>query len=112
MNDDVESMRPHFERLLAIKDPEGQGLTQQGMADTLNGEGVLSLTGQPWSKYSVRRILKKLELQTEASIIQAKNQPAPVSSNRAAPSREPTLSANSPLRQWSFYESIRGYLRS
>ncbi len=106
MSDDVESMRPHFERLLAFKDADGQGMTQQGMADQLNEQGVLSLTGQPWSKYSVRRILKKLALRTEASITQAKNLP----DTAASPDREPTLRDDSPLMQWSYYESIRNVL--
>lgn len=113
MDEEIEKLRPLFEKLLAFRDGEDQGLTQQGMADKLNSEGLLSLTGQPWSKYSIRRILKKLDLQTEASVNQAKNQPRkrPVSrSLAAAAGAEHILSDSSPLRQWSYYESLRGVI--
>ena len=108
MEEAVENMRPHFDALLAVRNENGQGLTQQGMADKLNADGILSLTGQPWSKYSVRRILKKLNMQTETSASQAKSSfsPSPVISS--AEQKERDLDEKSPLRQWSYYESIRG----
>ena len=110
MEEAVENMRPHFDALLEIRNENGQGLTQQGMADKLNADGVLSLTGQPWSKYSVRRILKKLDMQTEASASLAKNNPVPSHPTIAAEHKERDLDENSPLRQWSYYESIRGVI--
>ncbi|MCP4289430.1 MAG: hypothetical protein GY792_34255 [Gammaproteobacteria bacterium] len=108
MEEAVEKMRPQFDALLATRNKNGQGLTQQGMADKLNADKVLSLTGQPWSKYSVRRILKKLALQTESSSSQTKSNPSrvtPVTENT-----ERDLDEHSPLRQWSYYESIRGVI--
>ncbi|MCB1904347.1 MAG: hypothetical protein KDI18_09710, partial [Gammaproteobacteria bacterium] len=88
MEEAVENMRPQFNALLSIRDENGQGLTQQGMADKLNADGILSLTGQPWSKYSVRRILKKLELQTEISANQSKSSVTPSYQSAAAESKE------------------------
>ena len=110
MEEAVENMRPQFNALLSIRDENGQGLTQQGMADKLNADGILSLTGQPWSKYSVRRILKKLELQTEISANQSKSSFTPSYQSAAAESKERDLDEHSPLRQWSYYESIRGVI--
>lgn len=110
MEEAVENMRPQFNALLTIRDENGQGLTQQGMADKLNADGVLSLTGQPWSKYSVRRILKKLELQTEASASQSKTSFTASYRTVAAEPKERDLDEHSPLRQWSYYESIRGVI--
>jgi len=110
MEEAVENMRPHFAALLAVRNDNGQGLTQQGMADKLNADGVLSLTGQPWSKYSVRRILKKLNMQTEASASLAKSDSAPSPITAAAEYKERDLDENSPLRQWSYYESIRSVI--
>jgi len=109
MEEAVENLRPHFAALLAVRNENGQGLTQQGMADKLNADGVLSTTGQPWSKYSVRRILKKLDMQTEISASQTRGSspPPPVSSMEA---KERDLDDKSPLRQWSYYESIRGVI--
>lgn len=107
MEEAVENMRPHFDALLAVRNEDGQGLTQQGMADKLNADGVLSLTGQPWSKYSVRRILKKLSMQTEASASQAKSSFSPSPVTLSAEQKERDLDDKSPLRQWSYYESIR-----
>lgn len=111
MEEAVENMRPHFDALLTVRNENGQGLTQQGMANRLNADGVLSLTGQPWSKYSVRRILKKLNMQTEISASQSKNDPTTGDATIAAGEyRERDLDENSPLRQWSYYESIRGVI--
>ena len=109
MEEAVEKLRPQFDKLLAIRNENDQGLTQQGMADILNAENILSLTGQPWSKYSVRRILKKLALQTEASANLTKSNPSliPVAPTPAAEYKERDLDEHSPLRQWSYYESIR-----
>ena len=103
MEESVEKMRPLFTELLAVRDENDQGLTQQGMADKLNTDGVLSLTGQPWSKYSVRRILKKLGLQTVTSATQGRAAPPPP----VILANEHQLDENSPLRQWGYYESIR-----
>jgi len=50
------------------------------MADRLNADGVLSRAGQPWSKYSVRRLLKSLTLQ--AMIPSGKQIKANTSDNR------------------------------
>jgi len=110
MEEAVENMRPQFDALLAVRNEKGQGLTQQGMADKLNADGVLSLTGQPWSKYSVRRILKKLELQTEASAGQVKSSSTFSRTVAATEQKERDLDEKSPLRQWSYYESIRGVI--
>ncbi|MCB1760237.1 MAG: hypothetical protein KDI68_10730 [Gammaproteobacteria bacterium] len=102
MEESVEKLRPMFTELLAYRDDEAQPLTQQGMAEKLNADGVLSLTGQPWSKYSVRRILKKLGMQTATSASQGRAAPPVVMVS------EHQLDENSPLRQWGYYESIRG----
>jgi hypothetical protein len=107
VEESVEKMRPLFIELLAFRDAEDQALTQQGMAEKLNADGVLSLTGQPWSKYSVRRILKKLGLQTATSASQGRAAPPPPP---AVIVSDHQLDENSPLRQWGYYESIRGVI--
>ncbi|MCB1761845.1 MAG: hypothetical protein KDI27_01740 [Gammaproteobacteria bacterium] len=108
MEEAVEKLRPQFEILLAIRDDNDQGLTQQGMAEKLNEMCILSLTGQPWSKYSVRRILKKLNMQTLTSANLARNSSNPIPITPAAAEfKERDLDEHSPLRQWSYYESIR-----
>ncbi len=63
VDDKLNDLKPIFEKLASYRDQEGRSLTQQAMADRLNADGVLSRTGQPWSKYSVRRLLKSLTLQ-------------------------------------------------
>lgn len=62
MNDQSERIEKHFAKLVAYRDESDKPMTQQGMADKLNSEGVLSLSGKAWSKYSVRRMLNKLNL--------------------------------------------------
>lgn len=62
MNDQSERLEKHFVQLVAHRDENGKPMTQQAMADKLNSEGVLSLAGKSWSKYSVRRMLNKLNL--------------------------------------------------
>jgi len=62
-DDKLNDLKPIFEKLTSYRDKEGRPLTQQAMADRLNADGVLSRTGQVWSKYSVRRLLKSLTLQ-------------------------------------------------
>lgn len=104
MTQTIETLRPLLEKLIALRDAEGSGLTQQAIADRLNAEGVLSLTGAAWSKYSVRRILKKMNLQTAISATQF-DVPEPQPAARRKP--EGALRADAPLRQWSYFESIR-----
>lgn len=104
MTQTIESLKPLLEKLIALRDAEGNGLTQQAIADKLNADGVLSLTGAAWSKYSVRRILKKMNLQTAISATQF-DVPEPQPAARRKP--EGALRADSPLRQWSYFESIR-----
>ncbi len=120
MTDRDKAVKSRFEELTAYRDGKGAGLTQQAMADTLNADGFPSLSGQPWSKYSIRRILKNLSLQGTAS-----SRPAGASGRKpaakpspATPSRPPAreeekdavehkLKETSPLMQWNYYESIR-----
>jgi hypothetical protein len=58
-NDELET---YFSELVAHRDENNKPMTQQAMADQLNAKGVPSLSGKPWSKYSVRRMLNKLSL--------------------------------------------------
>jgi len=104
MTQTIESLRPLLEKLITRRDAEGNGLTQQAIADKLNADGVLSLTGAAWSKYSVRRILKKMNLQTAISATHF-DVPEPQPIARRKP--EGVLRADAPLRQWSYFESIR-----
>jgi hypothetical protein len=104
MTQTIESLKPLLEKLIALRDAEGNGLTQQAIADKLNAEGVLSLTGAAWSKYSVRRILKKMNLQT---VISATQFDVPEPQPAARRKQEGALRADAPLRQWSYFESIR-----
>lgn len=64
MNQTIDTLREGFKALIAHRGKDDKPYTQQEMAEKLNKEGVLSLTGKPWSKYSVRRILRKFELET------------------------------------------------
>ncbi|HHH38055.1 MAG TPA: hypothetical protein ENK50_00555 [Sedimenticola sp.] len=120
MTDRDEAIRKRFQELTAVRDSKGNALTQQGMADTLNEEGFPSLSGQPWSKYSVRRVLKNLSLQGTASSSPPQRQagrsrrkepPAapstPVLPDEEPVTQEPRLKDSSPLMQWNYYESIR-----
>lgn len=61
MNQPTDDLNARFAKLIAHRDEDNKPMTQQAMADTLNAEGVSSLTGQAWSKYSVRRMLNKLK---------------------------------------------------
>lgn len=109
MSTDLEKLRKVFLDLQKIRDADNKGLTQEAMAEKLNKDKVPSFSGNPWSKYAVRRMLKKLDLQspntrdprTKASIISSV--PAQTEAGLVA-----GLSDSSPLRQWGFYESIRG----
>jgi len=81
-DDKVNDLKPIFKKLTSYRDQAGKSLTQQAMADRLNADGVLSRTGQPWSKYSVRRLLKGLTVQ--AMIPSGKQIPANTSDSRMA----------------------------
>jgi len=104
MTQTIETLRPIFEKLIVLRDADGNGLTQQVIADRLNADGVLSLTGTAWSKYSVRRILKKMTLQTAISANQYDAPEPPPESRKKS---DGGLKADAPLRQWSYFESIR-----
>lgn len=64
MNQTIDTLRERFKALTAHRGKDGKPYTQQEMAEKLNKDGVLSLSGKSWSKYSVRRILRKLELES------------------------------------------------
>lgn len=104
-------IRMRLEKLTAYRDENDNGLTQQAMADALNKEGVLSLSGQAWSKYSIRRILKKLDFnspkQTKRPGQSTSNAPSPLGPPEEEPVVEHKLKQTSPLMQWNYYESIR-----
>jgi len=73
-----QALRAHFDRLLSVCAADGKPLTQQAMADQLNQANIPSLSGRPWSKYSVRRILRKLEQKaTVAEAAPPTEQPQP-----------------------------------
>lgn len=61
MNQPTDDLDARFAKLIAYRDQDNKPMTQQAMADALNAEGVPSLSGQAWSKYSVRRMLNKLK---------------------------------------------------
>jgi len=108
--DDIENLRAVFAKLVAYRDKEDKPLTQQAMADQLNADGVLSLSGKSWSKYSVRRILKKFDFQDSASITsggRVKAKKEAISKQSMKEPAEEGLKETAPLRQWSYYESIR-----
>ena len=62
MTEQSEKLKTYFAEFIAYRDKNDKPMTQQGMADKLNSKGVGSLSGKPWSKYSVRRMLNKLNL--------------------------------------------------
>ena len=102
-------IRARLKKLEAYRDGNDKGLTQQAMADTLNTEGVPSLSGKPWSTSSIRHILKKLDLRSSAKITrpgQAVSKASP-SSDQPEKVVEHKLKHTSPLMQWNYYESIR-----
>ncbi len=108
VSDKEALIRARLEELTAYRDEEDKGLTQQAMADRLNAEGITSLTDQAWSKYSIRRILKRFGL----------NATPPGSAVSPPPSRpedettgEHKLTQSSPLMQWDYYESVRDALK-
>ncbi|MCP3868377.1 MAG: hypothetical protein GY703_09835 [Gammaproteobacteria bacterium] len=109
MTQTLENLRPILQKLIAYRDAEDKGLTQLAMAEKLNTQGVESLTGATWSKYSIRRILKKLNLQTVNSAnLKGTPELQPESSaGTGALGQEEPLRADAPLRQWSYFESIR-----
>ena len=104
MTQTIETLRPLLEQLVAQRDADGNGLTQQAIADRLNAEGVLSLTDAAWSKYSVRRILKRMNLQT---MISSTHHDIEATESGFQGRSEGVLRADAPLRQWSYFESIR-----
>ena len=109
MSEKEALIRARLTKLAAYRDENDKGLTQQAMADTLNTEGVPSLSGKPWSTYSIRHILKKLDLHSSAKI----TRPGQTVSKASPPSGqlekvvEHKLKHTSPLMQWNYYESIR-----
>ena len=111
MSEKEALIRMRLEKLTAYRDENDNGLTQQAMADALNKEGVLSLSGQAWSKYSIRRILKKLDFnsptQTKRPGQSTSNVPSPLGHPEEEPVVEHKLKQTSPLMQWNYYESIR-----
>ena len=60
----IDTLREKFKALTAHRGKDGKPYTQQAMAEKLNKDGVLSLSGKSWSKYSVRRILRKFEFES------------------------------------------------
>ncbi|MCP4993787.1 MAG: hypothetical protein GY934_08380 [Gammaproteobacteria bacterium] len=110
MSEKETLIRARLTELVAYRDENDKGLTQQAMADTLNTEGVPSLSGKPWSTYSIRHTLKKLGLSSSTKI----TRPAQTVSKASPPSTQPEkevehkLKDTSPLMQWNYYESIRG----
>lgn len=120
MTEADNTIQKRFEQLIAQHDEKGARLTQKTMADRLNAEGFPSLSGQPWSKYSIRRVLKNLSLQGTASSSPTRRshrkpvaKPAPAMPERPATEEEEKevvehkLKDTSPLMQWNYYESIR-----
>ncbi len=101
--------RVRLQKLAASRDGNGKGLTQQPMADTLNTEGIPSLLGKPWSTYSIRHTLKKLDLQSSAKTTRPRRSVSTASPSLAQPEEmvEHKLKQTSPLMQWNYYESIR-----
>ena len=71
MTEQSEKLKKYFDELIEYRDENNKPMTQQGMADKLNSKGVQSLSGKPWSKYSVRRMLTKLN--TAGSAVVAKS---------------------------------------
>jgi len=124
VSENNNGLKKVLEELLAHRDSDGKPLTQQSMADKLNADNLPSLSGKPWSKYSVRRILKNLGLRTvtSASTASKKKPPRPKARKKATARKttpvrsskkkqlpdETALKASSPLMQWNYYESIRG----
>ena len=110
MSEKEALIRARLKELVAFRDQNDKCLTQQALADRLNTEGVPSLSGKPWSAYSIRRILKKLDFHPSAGVIASK-QTVP---KTTLPPDEPEegvvehrLKQTSPLMQWNYYESIR-----
>lgn len=109
MSEKEALIRARLKKLAAYRDENDKALTQQAMADTLNTEGVPSLSGKPWSTYSIRHILKKLDLHSSAKV----TRPGQTVSKAPPPSDQPEkvvehkLKHTSPLMQWNYYESIR-----
>ena len=115
MTTEIDNLRKLFTKLVAHRNEEDKPLTQQAMADQLNADGVLSLSGKPWSKYSVRRILKKFDFAETtadagggARAGAGKKSAGGKQAQRA--SSDDALKDTAPLRQWSYYESIRGMI--
>lgn len=110
MSEKEALIRAQLKKLAASRDENGKSLTQQAMADTLNTEGVPSLSGKPWSTYSIRHILKKLDLQSSTKTTRPKRSVSTASPSLAQPEDvvEHKLKKTSPLMQWNYYESIRG----
>jgi len=103
------SIIARLKELVAYRGENGKCLTRQAMADLLNTEGVSSLSGKPWSTYSISRILKKFALRPSTGIIpstQAVPKASPPS-DQPEETVEHRLKHTSPLMQWNYYESIR-----
>ena len=106
MNEDLGKLRKVFLELQKVRTADNKKLTQLEMAERLNKDKVTSFSGNPWSKYAVRRMLKRLGIngssgsRAGAALATATN---PILEGGVA-----GLSDSSPLRQWGFYESIRG----
>ena len=99
MNDEETLLRARLAELLSQQDQDHKEFTQQKMADRLNEEGVASPSGKPWTVYSIRRIMKKLELsrfsETEEPGKGVSNHPTTSRPEQAAVER--SLNQNSPL---------------
>lgn len=108
--EDLVQLRKVFVDLLKERDENGRKLTQEALADRLNADRVPSFSGNPWSKYAVRRMLKRLNLQAP-NARRSKNVEAAAAVMAQAVAEQggtADLSDTSPLRQWGYYESIRG----
>ena len=106
--EDLVKLRKTFVELMKVRDDDGKPLTQEAMAERLNKKKVPSFSGNPWSKYAVRRMLKRLDLNATGS--SRSRGAAAAMGNVQATAEQVALAAlsdNSPLRQWAFYESIR-----
>ncbi len=118
VNKNEVAIRKRLKELKAYRDDNDKGLTHQAMADKLNAEAIPSLSGKPWSKYSVRHLLRKLDQPTsnknQADVAAPKTAVKAIKKSPVEQTGEVTeevvehkLKATSPLMRWNYHESIR-----
>jgi len=106
-------IRLRLTELVAYRDGNARGLTQQAMADTLNTEGIASLSSKPWSTHSIRRTLKKFDLHPPTRSMRPGQTVRKATPPPEQPPEQPEevvehrLKHTSPLMQWNYYESVR-----